>query len=45
MHDEAEDHEEYVRALARHNDWFHVHPVNSEEVWLARWRRELGRVT
>ena len=45
MHDEAEDHEEYVRALRARNGWFHVRPVHSEEVWRARWRREVGRVT
>ena len=45
MHDDAENHEEYVRALPRNKEWFHVRPVNSEEVWLARWRRDLGRPT
>ena len=24
------------------DDWFHVRPVDSEEVWLARWRRDLA---
>ena len=45
MHDDAENHEEYVRALSKNKEWFHVRPVGSEEVWLARWRPEEGRVT
>ena len=39
------DHEKYVRALPKFNDWFHARPVKSKEVWIARWRPELGRVT
>ena len=45
MDGDDEDHEEYTRALPKFNDWFHVRPVNSEEVWIARWQRELGQVT
>ena len=45
MDGDDEDHEEYARALPKCHDWFHVRPVNSEEVWLARWQRELGQVT
>ena len=45
MYVDDEDHEEYVKAAGAYDDWFHVQPVDSEEVWLARWRRDLARPT
>jgi len=45
MHDDGEDHEELVKALRARDDWFHVRPVDSEDVWLARWRPEVSLPT
>ena len=42
MHDDGEDHEVLVKALRTRVGWFHVRPVDSEDVWLARWRPEVS---
>ena len=42
---DGEDHEEYVKAVRTCDAWFHVRPVDSEDVWIARWRKDLGKPT
>ena len=42
---EGSDHEEYLPAVKVSDKWFHVRPVDGEEVWRVRWRHDLARAT